>query len=55
MFAPDTSIPTNILFFDRSDPTREVWYYEQSLPKARKNYAKTEPIQFEKVAALIEW
>ena len=32
VFAPYTSIPTNILFFDRSGPTREVWYYEQPLP-----------------------
>ena len=32
VFAPYTSIPTNLLFFDRSGPTREVWYYEQPLP-----------------------
>jgi len=38
VFAPYTSIPTNILFFDRSGPTREVWYYEQPLPEGRKNY-----------------
>src|SRR5881296_3094244 len=47
VFAPYTSIPTNILFFDRSGPTREVWYYEQPLPEGRKNYTKTAPIQFE--------
>jgi type I restriction enzyme M protein len=29
VFAPYTGIPTNILFFDRSGPTKEVWYYEQ--------------------------
>ena len=29
VFAPYTSIPTNILFFDRSGPTKDVWYYEQ--------------------------
>jgi type I restriction enzyme M protein len=32
VFAPYTSIPTNLLFFDRSGPTKEVWYYEQPLP-----------------------
>src|SRR5438552_2943847 len=47
VFAPYTSTPTNILFFDRSGPTREVWYYEQPLPEGRKNYTKTAPIQFE--------
>jgi type I restriction enzyme M protein len=55
VFAPYTSIPTNILFFDRSGPTREVWYYEHPLPEGRKNYTKTTPIQFEEFAALISW
>jgi type I restriction enzyme M protein len=55
VFAPYTSIPTNLLFFDRSGPTREVWYYEQPLPEGRKNYTKTAPIQFEEFADLISW
>jgi type I restriction enzyme M protein len=55
VFAPYTSIPTNILFFDRSGPAREVWYYEQPLPGGRKNYTKTAPIQFEEFTPLIEW
>ena len=55
VFAPYTSIPTNLLFFDRSGPTREVWYYEQPLPEGRKNYTKTAPIQFEEFAGLIDW
>jgi type I restriction enzyme M protein len=50
VFAPYTSIPTNLLFFDRSGPTREVWYYEHPLPEGRKNYTKTAPIQFEEFA-----
>src|ERR1022692_3758785 len=37
VFAPYTSIPTNLLFFDRSGPTKEIWYYEQPLPEGRKN------------------
>jgi type I restriction enzyme M protein len=55
VFAPYTGIPTNLLFFDRSGPTREVWYYEQPLPDGRKNYTKTAPIQFEEFAPLISW
>ncbi|HUA68331.1 MAG TPA: N-6 DNA methylase, partial [Candidatus Saccharimonadales bacterium] len=55
VFAPYTSIPTNILFFDRSGPTREVWYYEQPLPNGRKNYTKTAPIQFDEFADCIKW
>ena len=55
VFAPYTGIPTNLLFFDRSGPTREVWYYEQPLPEGRKNYTKTAPIQFEEFAPLVAW
>jgi type I restriction enzyme M protein len=55
VFAPYTGIPTNILFFDRSGSTREVWYYEQPLPEGRKNYTKTAPIQFEEFVPLISW
>jgi len=55
VFAPYTSIPTNLLFFDRSGPTKEVWYYEQPLPEGRKNYTKTAPIQFEEFADCVKW
>lgn len=55
VFAPYTSIPTNILFFDRSGPTEQVWYYEQPLPEGRKNYTKTAPIQFEEFAGCMKW
>jgi type I restriction enzyme M protein len=55
VFAPYTSIPTNLLFFDRSGPTKEVWYFEHRLPEGRKNYTKTAPIQFEEFAACQAW
>ena len=55
VFAPYTSIPTNILFFDRSGATKGVWYYEQPLPEGRKNYTKTQPLQFEEFADCIKW
>ncbi|MDP2331835.1 MAG: class I SAM-dependent DNA methyltransferase [Reyranella sp.] len=55
VFAPYTSIPTNILFFDRTGPTREVWYYEHPLPEGRKNYTKTAPLQFEEFVDCMKW
>lgn len=55
VFAPYTSIPTNLLFFDRSGPTGDVWYYEQPLPEGRKNYTKTAPIQFEEFSQCLAW
>ena len=45
----------NLLFFDRSGPTREIWYYEQPLPDGRKNYTKTQPIQFEEFGDCLKW
>ncbi len=61
VFAPYTSIPTNLLFFDACAPsddgpcTKEVWYYEQPLPEGRKNYTKTQPLQFEDFESLRAW
>ena len=55
VFAPYTSIPTNVLFFDRSGPTKEVWYYEQPLPEGRKNYTKTQPMQFDEFKGCMAW
>jgi len=55
VFAPYTSIPTNLLFFDRSGPTEEVWYYEQPLPEGRKNYTKTKPMRYEEFADCLAW
>lgn len=55
VFAPYTGIPTNLLFFDRTGPTQVIWYYEQPLPEGRKNYTKTNPLQFEEFAGLRAW
>ncbi|MEN6486149.1 MAG: class I SAM-dependent DNA methyltransferase [Syntrophobacteraceae bacterium] len=55
VFAPYTSIPTNLLFFERSGPTKEVWYYEHPLPEGRKNYTKTQPLQFEEFRPCLDW
>jgi type I restriction enzyme M protein len=55
VFAPYTSIPTNLLFFDRGGPTREVWYYEQPPPEGRKQYTKTQPMQYEDFAGCLRW
>ncbi len=55
VFSPYTSIPTNLLFFDRSGPTKAVWYYEHPLPEGRKNYTKTQPLQFEEFQPCLAW
>ena len=55
VFAPYTSIPTNLLFFDRSGPTEAIWYYDLPLPAGRKQYTKTQSLQFEEFADCLAW
>ena len=55
VFAPYTPIRTNVLFFDRSGPSTDVWYYEQPLPEGRRAYTKTQPLQYEELNACREW
>jgi len=55
VFAPYTGIPTNLLFFDRSGPTKEIWYYEHALPEGRKTYTKTNPLRFEEFEPCLAW
>ena len=55
VFAPYTSIPTNLLFFERGGPTKEIWFYEHPLPEGRKQYTKTAPLQFDEFAPCLTW
>jgi type I restriction enzyme M protein len=55
VFAPYTGIPTNVLFFDRSGPTRDVWYYEQPKRSDGSNYTKSRPMQFDEFTECIAW
>jgi type I restriction enzyme M protein len=55
VFAPYAGIATNILFFDRSGPTETIWYYEHPLPEGRKNYTKTQPVEYEEFAPVLAW
>jgi type I restriction enzyme M protein len=55
VFAPYTPIPTNILFFDKSQPTRHVWYYEHPLPEGRRTYSKTRPIEYAELEPCLTW
>ncbi|EWM52375.1 HsdM family class I SAM-dependent methyltransferase [Ruminococcus flavefaciens] len=55
VFAPYTSITTNILFFDRTGPTKETWFYRLDMPDGYKNFSKTKPMKLEHFAPAIEW
>ena len=55
VFSPYTPIPTNLLFFDRSGPTKDIWFYEHPLPEGKKQYTKTAPLQFSEFDPCLAW
>lgn len=55
VFAPYTSITTNILFFDKTGPTKETWFYRLDMPDGYKNFSKTKPMKIEHFTPAIEW
>lgn len=55
VFAPYTSITTNILFFDNTHPTTETWIYRMDMPEGYKNFSKTKPIQLDHFKPVIDW
>ena len=55
VFAPYTSITTNILFFDRTHPTEETWFYRLDMPTEYKHFSKTKPMRLDHFDPVIEW
>jgi type I restriction enzyme M protein len=55
VFAPYTGIKTNLLFFTKGEPTREVWYYEHPYPEGAKSYSKTKPLRIEEFDSEKKW
>lgn len=55
VFAPYTSIKTNLLFFTKGTPTQHIWFYEQPLPAGVKAYNKTKPMKVEEFETLANW
>ncbi|MBI1335124.1 MAG: N-6 DNA methylase [Armatimonadetes bacterium] len=55
VFNPYTSIRTNLLFFTKGVPTKEVWYYEHPYPEGIKSYNKGKPIRIEEFKPEKDW
>ncbi len=55
VFSPYTSITTNILFFDRTGPTEETWFYRLDMPEGYKHFSKTKPMKLEHFVPVIKW
>lgn len=55
VFAPYTSITTNILFFNASEPTSKIWFYRLDMPEGQKHFSKTKPMKLEHFTPVISW
>ena len=55
VFQPYATVATNLLFFTKGEPTKEVWYYEHRLPEGQKAYSKTRPIQVKEFEPIKKW
>ena len=63
IFAPYTSINTNIVFFNNETAegaeegfkTKDVWFYRLDMPEGYKNFSKTKPMKLEHFAPAVEW
>ena len=63
IFAPYTSIATNILFFNNEHAegapegynTKETWFYRLDMPEGYKHFSKTKPMKVEHCQPLVDW
>ncbi|OQX00726.1 MAG: DNA methyltransferase [Desulfobacteraceae bacterium IS3] len=55
VFQPYATVATNLLFFEKGSPTKEVWFYEHRLPEGQKSYSKTKTIRLEEFDPIKAW
>ncbi|MDI9072281.1 type I restriction-modification system subunit M [Xanthomonas oryzae] len=55
VFNPYTGIKTNLLFFTKGTPTKDVWFYEHQYPAGYKSYSKSKPMRIEEFAVEEAW
>jgi type I restriction enzyme M protein len=55
VFKPYASIGTNLLFFEKGQPTNEIWFYEHHVPEEQKAYSMTKPIRIEHLKPCVDW
>jgi len=55
IFEPYTGIRTNILFFEKTGNTDEIWYYDMPIREGIKRYSKTKPATLDDFATVVQW
>ncbi|MBF0268790.1 MAG: SAM-dependent DNA methyltransferase [Alphaproteobacteria bacterium] len=55
VFKPYANIGTNLLFFEKGERTKDIWFYEHQVPDGQKAYSMTKPIRLEHFKSCIDW
>jgi len=55
VFNPYAGVNTNLIFFTKGEPTKEIWYYQLPLPEGVKQYTKNRGITHEDFDPLRKW
>ena len=55
VFRPYASIGTNLLFFEKGQPTKDIWFCEHRVPEGQKAYSMMKPIRIEHLQGCIDW
>jgi len=55
VFRPYASIGTNLLFFEKGTPTKDIWFWEHQVPEGQKAYSMTRPIRLKHLADCAAW
>ena len=55
VFKPYANIGTNLLFFEKGEPTKDIWFYEHRVPDGQKAYSMTKPIRIEYLKSCVDW
>lgn len=55
VFSPYAGVNTNLVFFEKGSPTKDIWYYEMPLPEGLRQYSKGTPIKSEEFEPVKKW
>jgi hypothetical protein len=55
VFKPYATVATNLLFFTKGEPTKEIWYYQHTYQNGVKSYSKTNPMILEELNPIKTW
>src|SRR3989344_4462634 len=55
VFNPYAGVNTNLIFFTKGEPTKEIWYYQLPLPEGVKQYTKNRGITHDEFDPVRKW